>query len=326
MKRYVLQCFLSLIPVLLGITFLSFALMRLAGSDAVTEMYSGAGLAVSQEVVDTARAKLGLDKPFLVQHFSWLGNMATGDMGKSFVSGRDVLALFLSKLPATLLLAALSVLLTVAVSIPLGVISAVAHQKARTARDANLRSFCSLLDSVVRFISFIGNSMPNFFVALLLMHFLAIKLGWLPVIANGVTLTGAIMPTLTLTIAMSAKYLRQVRAAVLDELSKDYVTGAKARGVANSVILTKSVLRSSLMTIVTLLALSIGSLLGGTAIVETIFMWDGVGKLAVDAIMMRDYPLIQAYVVWMAIIYVGVNLVTDLLYLVLDPRVRLEVK
>ena len=324
MKRYVLQRFLSLIPVLLGITFLSFALMRLAGSDAVTEMYSGAGLAVSQEVVDAARAKLGLDKPFLVQYFSWLGNIATGDMGKSFVSGKDVLGTFLSKLPATLLLAALSVLLTVAVSIPLGVLSAVAHQKAQTARDSKLRSVCSLLDSVVRLGSFIGNSLPNFFVALLLMHFLAIKLGWLPVIANGVTLTGAIMPTLTLTIAMSAKYLRQVRAAVLDELSKDYVTGAKARGVANGVILTKSVLRSSLMTIVTLLALSIGSLLGGTAIVETIFMWDGVGKLAVDAIMMRDYPLIQAYVVWMAIIYVSVNLATDLLYLVLDPRVRLE--
>jgi peptide/nickel transport system permease protein len=154
------------------------------------------------------------------------------------------------------------------------------------------------------------------------MHFLAIRLGWLPVIASGVTLTGAVMPTLTLAIAMSAKYLRQVRAAVLDELSKDYVTGAKARGVSDGVILTKSVLRSSLMTIVTLLALSIGSLLGGTAIVETIFMWDGVGKLAVDAIMMRDYPLIQAYVVWMAIIYVGVNLTADLLYLVLDPRVR----
>jgi peptide/nickel transport system permease protein len=229
---------------------------------------------------------------------------------------------FLSKLPATLLLAAMSILLTVAVSVPLGVASAVAHQKARTARNASARSACSLLDSVVRLVSFIGNSMPNFFVALLLMHFLAIRLGWLPVIASGVTLTGAVMPTLTLAIAMSAKYLRQVRAAVLDELSKDYVTGAKARGVSDGVILTKSVLRSSLMTIVTLLALSIGSLLGGTAIVETIFMWDGVGKLAVDAIMMRDYPLIQAYVVWMAIIYVGVNLAADLLYLVLDPRVR----
>ncbi len=323
MKQYVWQRLLSLIPVLLGITFLSFALMRLAGSDAVTEMYSGAGLAVSQEVVDAARAKLGLDKPFLVQYFSWLGGMMTGDMGVSFVSGRDVFDTFLSKLPATLLLAALSVLLTVAVSLPLGVLSAVAHQKAQTARDAHRRSVCSLLDSGVRFVSFIGNSMPNFFVALLLMHFLAVKFRWLPVISGGVTFAGAIMPTLTLAIAMSAKYLRQVRAAVLDELSKDYVIGAKARGVADSVILTKSVLRSSLMTIVTLLALSVGSLLGGTAIVETIFMWDGVGKLAVDAIMMRDYPLIQVYVVWMAIIYVGVNLVADLLYLVLDPRVKL---
>ena len=326
MKRYILQRFLSLVPVLLGITFLSFALMRLAGSDAITEMYSGVGAAVSQETLDAARAKLGLDQPFLVQYFSWLGNMLTGDMGKSFVSGRDVFDTFLSKLPATLLLAAMSILLTVAVSVPLGVASAVAHQKARTARDASARSACSLLDSIVRLASFIGNSMPNFFVALLLMHFLAIRLGWLPVIASGVTLTGAVMPTLTLAIAMSAKYLRQVRAAVLDELSMDYVTGAKARGVSDGVILTKSVLRSSLMTIVTLLALSIGSLLGGTAIVETIFMWDGVGKLAVDAIMMRDYPLIQAYVVWMAIIYVGVNLAADLLYLVLDPRVRLEVE
>ena len=325
MKRYILQRFLSLVPVLLGITFLSFALMRLAGSDAITEMYSGVGATVSQETLDAARAKLGLDQPFLVQYFSWLGNMITGDMGKSFVSGRDVFDTFLSKLPATLLLAAMSILLTVAVSVPLGVASAVAHQKARTARDASARSACSLLDSVVRLASFIGNSMPNFFVALLLMHFLAIRLGWLPVIASGVTLTGAVMPTLTLAIAMSAKYLRQVRAAVLDELSKDYVTGAKARGVSDGVILAKSVLRSSLMTIVTLLALSIGSLLGGTAIVETIFMWDGVGKLAVDAIMMRDYPLIQAYVVWMAIIYVGVNLAADLLYLVLDPRVRPEV-
>jgi peptide/nickel transport system permease protein len=162
-------------------------------------------------------------------------------------------------------------------------------------------------------------------VALLLMHFLAIRLGWLPVISSGVTLTGAIMPTLTLAIAMSAKYLRQVRAAVLDELSKDYVTGARARGVRDSVILWKSVIKASMLTIITLLALSIGSLLGGTAIVENIFMWDGVGKLAVDAITMRDYPLIQAYVVWMAIIYVAVNLVTDLLYHALDPRIRLGV-
>ena len=137
---------------------------------------------------------------------------------------------------------------------------------------------------------------------------------------------GAILPTLTLAIAMSAKYLRQVRATVLEELGKDYVLGAKARGVRESVTLWKSVLKSAMLTIITLLALSIGSLLGGTAIIESIFMWDGVGKLAVDSITMRDYPLIQAYVVWMAIIYVVVNLITDILYHVLDPRIRLGVQ
>ena len=131
------------------------------------------------------------------------------------------------------------------------------------------------------------------------------------------------LPSFTLAIAMSAKYLRQVRATVLDELSKEYVTGARSRGIKFSVTLTKSVLRASLVTILTLLTLSIGNLLGGTAIVESIFLWDGVGKLAVDAINMRDYPMIQAYVMWMAIIYVCVNLITDLSYRVLDPRIRL---
>ena len=310
MRKYVIQRVLQLIPILIGITFLSFAMMRMAGSDAVEEMYSGKG-AVSQEVIDAKRAELGLDKPFLQQYFSWLGGMLTGDMGTSYVSGRDVFKTFASKLPATLLLTALSILLTVVISIPLGVLAAVTHDK--------------LPDYVLRFLSFIGNSLPNFFVALLLMQLLSIKLGWLPVISNGTTIRSAIMPTLTLAIAMSAKYMRQVRATVLEELNKDYVSGAKARGVRYSVVLWGSVIKSSMLTIVTLLALSIGSLLGGTAIIESIFMWDGVGKLAVDAITMRDYPLIQAYVVWMAIIYVLVNLVTDLLYHALDPRIRLGV-
>ena len=310
-KKYVLQRFIQLIPVLIGITFLSFAMMRLAGSDAVEELYSNAGSAVSQEIIDAKRAELGLDRPFVEQYFSWLGGMLTGDMGVSYVSGRDVFKTFVSKLPATLLLTALSILMTVVISIPLGVLAAVNHDK--------------VTDYILRFLSFIGNSLPNFFVALLLMQLLAIKLNWLPVIASGTSLKSAIMPTLTLAIAMSAKYMRQVRATVLEELNKDYVTGAQARGVRDRVILWRSVLKSSMLTIITLLALSIGSLLGGTAIIESIFMWDGVGKLAVDAITMRDYPLIQAYVVWMAIIYVLVNLITDLLYHALDPRIRLGV-
>lgn len=309
MKKYIIKRILQLLPILLGITFLSFAMMRLAGSDAVTEMYSNTGSAVSEEVLDAAREELGLNRPFLVQYFSWLGEMLRGNMGVSYISGRDVFATFVSKLPATLLLTVLSVLLTIVISVPLGILAAVKQGR--------------LADQVLRFLSFIGNAMPNFFVALLLMQLLSMKLRWLPVISDGTTIRSAIMPTLTLAIAMSAKYMRQVRAAVLEELNKEYVNGAMARGVSERVILWKSVMRSALLTIVTLLALSIGSLLGGTAIVESIFMWDGVGKLAVDAIQMRDYPLIQAYVVWMAIIYVVVNLITDLLYRVLDPKIRL---
>lgn len=310
MGQYIVKRLLQLIPVLVGITFLSFAMMRIAGSDAVTELYGDKG-AVAQEIIDAKRAELGLDKPFLTQYFAWVGGMMTGDMGTSYVSGQDVFQTFISKLPATLLLTVLSILLTIAISIPLGVLAAVRHDR--------------FTDYFLRLFSFIGNSLPNFFVALLLMELLAIKWNLLPVISDGISFKSAVMPTLTLAIAMSSKYMRQVRATVLEELNKDYVAGAKARGVRSRVVLWRSVLKSSMLTIITLLALSIGSLLGGTAIVESIFMWDGVGKLAVDAITMRDYPLIQAYVVWMAIIYVVVNLVTDLLYHALDPRIRLGV-
>lgn len=311
MNKYIGKRFLQLIPVLLGITFLSFAMMRAAGSDAIIELYGDKG-AVAQEIIDAKRAELGLDQPFLTQYGAWLRGLLTGNMGISYVSGKDVFGTFVSKLPATLLLTALSIGATVIISIPLGIWAAVRHDR--------------FTDYFLRFFSFIGNSLPNFFVALLLMQLFSIKWKLLPVISGGTTLQSAILPTLTLAIAMSAKYMRQVRAAVLEELNKDYVLGAAARGVRRRVILWKSVLKSAMLTILTLLALSIGSLLGGTAIIESIFMWDGVGKLAVDAITMRDYPLIQAYVVWMAIIYVMVNLVTDILYHVLDPRIRLGVQ
>ena len=309
--KYMLKRLLQLIPILIGITFLSFAMMRIAGSDAVTELYTAHGSSVSQEVIDARKAELGLDKPFLVQYGVWLLRLLQGDMGQSYISGNDVFDTFISKLPATLLLTFLSVILTVLISIPIGILSAV-HQG-------------RIVDIILRFISFVGNAMPNFFVAMVLMQILSIRLNLLPVISSGVNLRSAWMPMLTLAISMSAKYMRQVRASVLDELNKDYVSGLKSRGLRNSVILWKNVMKSAMLTIVTLLALSIGSLLGGTAIIESIFMWDGVGKLAVDAINMRDYPMIQAYVMWMAIIYVVVNLVTDCLYHHMDPRIRLGV-
>lgn len=309
MKNYALKRLLQLIPILLAITFLSYGMMRIAGSDVVEQKMENTSGTVSQEMIDNARAELGLDKPFVVQYFTWLGNLLRGDMGTSYVSNQPVFSTFVSKLPATLLLTAVSILLTVLISIPLGIWSAVKQNTAT--------------DYVIRTASFIGNSLPNFFVSLLLMYFFAIRLGWFPVISGGVSLQSVALPALTLAIAMSAKYLRHVRATVLDELSKDYVLGARARGVKFSTTLIRSVMKASLVTIITLLTLSIGSLLGGTAIVESIFMWDGVGKLAVDAINMRDYPIIQAYVMWMAIIYVVVNLITDLSYHFLDPRIRL---
>ena len=309
---YIIKRVLQLIPILFAITFLSFAMMRLAGSDVVEQKMLNTGQVISESQLDMAREQLGLNSPFLVQYFRWLGNLLHGDMGVSYVSGKDVFETFVSKLPATILLTVTSIALTVIISIPLGVISAVYQNK--------------FIDYIIRFFSFIGNSLPNFFVSLVLMYFLGIKLGWLPIISKDINSTSIIMPTLTLAIAMSSKYLRQVRTTVLDELGKDYIVGAKARGVKFSITLMGSVLRATLVTIITLLALSIGSLLGGTAIVESIFMWDGVGKMAVDAINMRDYPIIQAYVMWMAIIYVLVNLITDLSYRFLDPRIRLGEK
>lgn len=299
MKKYILQRLIQLIPILFGITFVTFGLMQFAADDAVDKIFSQSS--VSEEIKSAKRAELGLDQPFLIQYKNWLFGVITGDMGKSFISGKLVFETFSEKLPATIELMTASILLTIFIATPLGIFAAVRQNK--------------FSDYVIRFLSFAGNSMPNFFAGLLLIYFLALKLNLFSVVGSSV-----VMPALTLTISMAAKYTRQIRAVVLEELGKDYVIGARARGLSEIKILINHVLRSVLIVIITLLALSIGNLLGGTAIVETIFMWDGVGKMAVDAILMRDYPIIQAYVVWMSIIYVFVNLFADLLAKFLDPR------
>lgn len=308
MLKYIGKRLFQLIPIIIGITFMSFALMYSVADDAVDVLYENAGGEVTDQVKDKLRKELGLDRPFFVQYADWLVSMVKGDMGTSYISGKRVFDTFVSKLPNTVYLTASSLLLTIVISIPFGIIAAVRQNK--------------LTDYIIRFFSFIGNSMPGFFISLLLILIFAVKLKWFSAIGNeGVK--SLVLPSATLAVSMSAKYTRQVRGAVLEELSKDYVTAAHLRGIKESVILYKSVLRTAMITITTLLALSIGSLLGGTAIVETIFMWDGVGKLAVDSIMMRDYPMILAYVVWLAIIYVIINLIADIIYHALDPRVRL---
>lgn len=308
MKKYIIKRLLVLVPILFGITFLSFALIHLAGSDAVLQKVDASGVALTQQMIDDQRAQLGLDRPFFVQYISWLLKILRGDMGTSYITGDDVLEILLSKLPATVFLAVFAVILTVIISVPLGIAAAVRQNR--------------FIDYLLRICSFTGNSLPNFFVALILMYLFSVRIPVFPVISDKLSFSSAALPAVTLAAAMSAKYLRQVRAAVLEELNKDYVIAAKARGIRFSVILWNSVLRCAFMTILTLLSLSVGSLLGGTAVVETIFMWDGIGKMAVDAMNMRDYPIIQAYVVWMAVIYVGVNLITDICYRILDPRLR----
>ena len=274
MNHYVLKRIIQLIPILFAITFLSYGMMRIAGSDVVTQKMENTGTVVSDEVLNAEREQLGLDKPFLTQYAVWLGKLLRGDMGNSYVSGKPVFATFISKLPATLLLTAVSIVMTIIISVPLGVLAAVKQNR--------------MTDYVIRFFSFIGNSLPNFFVSLILMYVLAIRLRWFPVIAKDVSLKSVAMPAITLAIAMSAKYLRQVRATVLDELSKDYVAGARARGIRFSVTLWRSVMKASFVTIITLLMLSVGNLLGGTAIVESIFMWDGVGKMAEPTQLLRS--------------------------------------
>jgi peptide/nickel transport system permease protein len=309
MYRYIGKRLLQLIPILLGITILSFALMYSVTGDAVDAFYDNAGGEVSEHVKEEARHRLGLDEPFLQQYVSWLGHTLQGDMGVSYITKKPILPTFTSKLPNTLYLTITSVLLTMAISIPLGILAAIKQNK--------------FIDYLIRFFSFVGNSLPNFFVSLLLILFFSVKFNLFSVLGSG-NAESIVLPTLTLAISMSAKYTRQVRTAVLEELNKEYVIAARARGIREYIIFRKSVLPVVMLTIVTLLSLSIGSLLGGTAIVESIFMWDGVGKLAIDAIMMRDYPCIQAYVVWMAFIYVFVNLISDIFYHALDPRIRLE--
>ena len=309
MIRYIGKRLLYLIPILLGITFITFGLMYLSPSDPAEMMLQVQGVAVDPQVLANVRAEMGLDKPFLAQYLTWLGNLLRGDLGVSYASGVPVIQKLLGGLTATVALAVSSVLLTVLVSIPLGILAAVKQNK--------------LTDAVIRGCTFVGTAIPGFFLSLLLIYVFALKLKWLPVLASG-TLKGLILPTVTLSVAMTCKYIRQIRAIILEELNKEYVTGARSRGIRERTILYKNVLKNAMLTIVTLIGLSIGSLLGGTAIVETIFVWPGLGKLVVDAINFRDYPVIQGFVVWIATIFVVVNLATDISYRLLDPRIKLD--
>lgn len=309
MGKYIIKRLTYLIPVLLGITFLTFALTYLSPGDPAELMLSATGVTPSAELIQQVREGMGLDKPFFTQYLNWLADMVKGNFGISYKYNKPVLDLILRALPATFKLAGMTILMTMIIALPLGIISALHRNKA--------------IDNIIRGITFLGISLPAPWIALILMYVFALKLEVLPVM-GGDKWTSIILPSAAMTILLASRYTTQIRVAILEEISQDYVIGAKARGIKGRVILLKHVLRSSLVPIITLLGLSFGVLLGGAVIIETIFSWPGVGKLAIEAIFTRDYPLIQGYVVWMTVIYMLINMFVDISYYILDPRIRLE--
>ncbi len=281
--------------------------MNLASGDPAEIILTSQGTVVTPELLNSVRADMGLDKPFIIQYFSWLNRVIHGDLGNSYATGVSVIEELKEHLPYTAVLAGTSIILTLIISIPLGIISAIKKDR--------------LIDNIIRFFTFIGNSIPGFFLALILLLVFSLRLKWLPILSES-GIKSLILPSITLSVAMTSKYIRQIRSVVIDELEKDYVKGARSRGINERVILYNNVLKNIMITVITLTGLSIGSLMGGTAVVESIFVWPGIGSVVLNAITNRDYPIIQGYVLWMAVIFIVVNLIADLLYRLFDPRVR----
>ena len=309
-KKQIASRLLQMLIVLIGISILAFLLTYISPGDPVRNMYLAQGIMPDEAQVEITREEMGLNDPFVTQYFRWLGNCLHGDFGTSFAFNKPVTTLLLSRLWPTLKLTLMSMVIMLVIAVPLGVLSAVYKDK--------------WIDYAVRSLTFFGVSIPNFWVGLLLILLFCVKLKLLNVVSSSGSFKDLILPAVTLAIAMSAKYTRQVRTAVLEELSSDYVIGARARGVKESKILWGNVFPNALLPLITMLGLSIGSLLGGTSVVEVIFSYPGLGNLAVQAITSYDYYLIQGYVLWVAIIYMLINLLVDISYNYVDPRMRLR--
>ncbi|WP_299448482.1 nickel ABC transporter permease [uncultured Phascolarctobacterium sp.] len=308
-KKQILARLGQIAIVLLGISFITFALVMLAPGDVVRQMIAGnEDIIVSQAEIEALRKELGLDKPFFFQYLDWLGRALQGNLGFSFMAKKPVVEELLERLPGTIVLSVASLVLMMVFSIPLGIYSAVKRG--------------SWVDNIVRGFTFLGVSMPGFWVGLMLLWIFGLKLDLLPIVGGEVSLENLILPSVTLAIAMTSKYTRQVRTAILEELHQDYVVGARARGMTESHILWKEVLPNAMLPLITLLGLSLGNLLGGAAVIEMVFQWPGLGRLAIEAITYRDFQLVQGVVVWIALMYMVINLVVDLSYNHLDPRLR----
>lgn len=292
----------------LSVSFLAFSLSTLApGDPAQVILLRRSGEAPSAVEVQELRAQLGLNRPFLVRYARWLSGAARGDFGRSYRTDQPVLDELRSRFPATLALALAALLFGVVIAVPLAVAAAAAHGRA--------------LDHVGRLVALAGVSMPSYWLAYMLMLGFAVTLGVLPVSGSG-TLRHLVLPALTLGLGSAASIARTLRASLLAELGEDYVRTARAKGRSNAGVLVRHALRNALNPLVTVSALRFGRLLGEAVIVETVFAWPGIGRWMVESIYDRDYPAIQGFVLYIATVFIFINLVVDASYRLLDPRVR----
>ncbi len=309
MATYIVRRLLLLIPTLLAISLISFSLIHLAPGDPALVVLRAQGVQqISEENLAQIRQEMGLDDPFLVQFGRWLGRTLQLDLGTSVRTGSPVSELIFTRLPATIELTVVSLILALLIAVPVGIVTAVKQH--------------SLIDHLGRVFAFLGASMPGFWLSLLLIFAFAVKLSWLPALGYGEA-RHLVLPALALSLSIAPTYARLLRSSMIEVLGQPYIMVARAKGVHEPVVVVHHALRNALIPFVTVFGISLAHLLSGAVVIETIFAWPGVGKLVVDAILTRDFPIVQAFVVIAAMLFVLINLLVDVSYRLLDPRIRL---
>ncbi|MGE7932813.1 nickel ABC transporter permease [Viridibacillus arvi] len=309
MSWFIVKRLASLVPIILGISIITFILLHLIPGDPAVAYLRLSNIPPTDVAVAELRLKLGLDNPLHIQYFEWLGKVIQLDLGMSYVSKNTVWDEILLHLIPTIQLTMTALFFIVVISLPIGVISAIYKGK--------------WIDQFSRIIAYISVSMPTFWFGFLVIFFLSVKLDLFPVLGRG-TLAHLILPSLTLAFGYIGTYIRLLRASMLENLNEPFVVYAKARGLRQRQIISRHVLKKSILPVVTGLGMSFGNMLGGAVIVETIFAWPGMGQLFVSSILNQDYPMIQGCVLFMSVIFVFCNLLVDVTYSLLDPRIRLE--
>ena len=305
MLRYIVQRALQAVPVLVGITVVTFLMLHLVPGDPVL-LFAG-DKPMTDEQAAEIRHQLGLDRPLLTQYEDYTAHLARGDLGRALRSQRPVLASILEVLPATAQLTLAALGLAVALGLALGVVAALAHR--------------TWLDTAAMAVAILGVSMPVFYSSLLLLMLFSFTLGWFPATGEG-GLDHLILPATALGLISSAVLARLVRSGLLGVLRQDYIVTASAKGLSRRLVVWRHALRNALIPVITMVGLQLGALLGGAVVTETIFSRPGLGRLAVDAILNRDFPLVQGTVLVAAVVYVAVNLLVDIAYAAVDPRIR----